>query len=206
MCGGQAKIDTSQRDQMEADAAQARADEEARQGRIRSGTEDIDRIFGGFDDGFFQTYRDRILALQNPELNRQFGDAKDQLTYALARNGTLKSSMAGERAGDLNRRYDAARGEILAGANDAANGLRGRVSNEKSGLVSLLNSTGDATRASNEALARQQILFQKQPGYSPLGEIFAGAASGVGSYLAGKQNQQILDTYYGRSTPARIVE
>lgn len=198
MCGfGSPKVDTSYQDQMMADAAEARRLEEERQGRVREGSAEIDRIFGGFDNGFFNRYRDQILNLSRPEIDRQFGDAKDELTYALARAGTLKSSMAGEKSADLFRRYDAARGDALASANSSADSMRNRVANEKSGLIALLNGTGDTERASNEALSRSQILFKAEPGYNPIGDLFGGIASGIGNYYAGRQNKNAIDTYFG---------
>jgi hypothetical protein len=187
---------------MRADAERARAEEEARKARIQTGTDEIDRVFGGFDDSFFNSYRDNFTNLYLPELNQQFGDAKDQLTFGLARAGTLKSSMAGEQVADLTGRFDKAKTGIVADATGAAADLRGQVNNEKSSLISLLNATGDADRASNEALARSQQLFQRQPGYNPLGDIFGGAAQGIGNFMAQQQNQRISDAYFGRGTGA----
>lgn len=202
MCGSKPKVDNSYQQQMLADAAQARADEEARQARIREGTASIDANFSQFDDGFFGGYRDKYLGYYQPELDRQFSDAQDQLTYALARAGTLNSTMAGDRQARLKTAYDTERASLLSKAEGAAADLRGQVGQEKSSLVSLLNATGDANRASNEALSRSQQLFRSQPTFSALPDLFAGLASGVGNYYAGMNNRQAYDTYFGGRAPS----
>lgn len=208
MCGGKANVDTSVQDQMLADSRKARAEEEARQARIKAGGQKIDQAFSGFDNGFYDGYRDKQVALYQPELNDKFNRANSDLTFALARAGTLNSTIAGDKQADLLTAYDTNRAGILSRAQGAANTMRGNVANEKSNLVSMLTSTADADRASNEALARSATLLQDSPGYSPLGDIFAGIASGIGNYYAGQQNQQAYNTYFGApaaGTNGRIV-
>lgn len=197
MCGGKPKVDTSVQDQMLKDAERARAEEEARKARIKEGTAKIDKNFAQFNKGFYDAYRDSYTGFYQPEIDRKFSDAQDELTYALARAGTINSSMAGEKQADLARAYDTQTALTLSEANSATDSLKSSVANEKSGLVSLLNATGDADRAANESLARSRQLFEKQPTYNPLGDIFAGAASGIGNYFAAQQQRQMYDAYFG---------
>lgn len=203
MCGSKPRVDNSVQIQMQEDARKAREAEEARQGRIRAGTAAIETQFGQFDDGFFKGYRDRHLDYLNPQLDRQFGDARDQLTFSLARAGTLNSTVAGERQARLQSAYDNEKASILAQAEGAATDLRGQVENEKSSLVSLLNATGDSERASNEALSRTQQLFRRQPTVSTLPDLFAGVAGGVGAYQGGVNQRQAYDTYFGARPASR---
>lgn len=201
-------VDNSLQRQAQQDAATARAEEEARQARITAGTAQIDDTFGGFDDGFFNGYRDSILNFSQPQLDRQFGDARDELTFSLARAGTLNSSVAGQKQAELTSAYDTSMADLLANAQNQTNSLRGQVENERSSLLSLLNATGDADRASNEALSRSQVLFEAQPDYSLLPDIFSGVASGIGAFSQNQQRQQVLDTYFGGSNSSgssRIV-
>lgn len=185
------------------DAERARAEEEARKARIKAGTDRIDANFAQFTPDFYDTYRDNYMGFYQPEIDRKFADAQDQLTYALARAGTLNSSMAGQKQAELAAAYDTQRAITLSEANAATDSLRSSVANEKSGLVSLLNATGDADRAANESLARSQQLFQKQPSYNPLGDIFAGIASGIGSYAEAQRQRQMYDTYFGGRSASR---
>ena len=191
------KVDTSVQDQMRADSERARQEEEARQERIRTGTEQIDNTFSGFNGGFFDNYRSTIMDFYQPQLDQRFESAQDDLTFALARAGTLNSSAAADRQAELTSAYDASVADLLADAEGQTNQLRQRVSGEKSNLISLLNATGDADRASNDALARSQILFEAQPDYNILPDIFGGIASGIGGFVQNRNNQQILDTYFG---------
>jgi len=213
MCffGSSPKVDTSYQKAMLKDAERARADEEARKARIKAGTSKIDTEFGKFDDGFFDGYRDQYLGFYQPDIDRQFGDAKDQLTYGLARAGTLNSSIAGDKQGKLLGEYDLQSASTLSKANDARANLQGNVNNEKSSLVSLLNATGDSEMAANGALARSAQLFKAQPSYNPLGDIFGGIANGIGSYNAGRDERDTYDAYFNpgksaaRSGSSRII-
>lgn len=208
MCGGAPKVDTTIQDQMLADSREARAKEEARALRIKDGSTKIDGVFGGFDDSFYDGHRKTYTDFYQPEIDKQFGNAKDQLTYALARSGTLNSTVAGEKTADLNDAYTIQTASTLSQANDAAAALRGNVNNEKSSLVSLLNATGDADRAANEATARSQQIFQKQPSYNPLGELFSGVTAGIGNYAAGQANRNAYNTYFrpaGASGSGRVI-
>jgi len=80
--------------------------------------------------------------------------------------------------------------------------LRGNVNQEKTSLTSLLNATGNSEMAANEALARSAQLFKAQPAYNPLGDIFGGAANGIGSYYAGKNDRATYDAYFNPGTAA----
>jgi hypothetical protein len=184
-------------EQMAADAARARAAEEARAARIRAGQADINKTFGSFNDSFFGNYENDYLDYYTPQIDGQFGDANEDLAYSLARSGLLKSSVAGEKSGDLSKAYSDARSQTLARAKSAVTALRGRVANEKSSALNLLNATGDADRAASEALSRSQLLFKEQPEYNPLGDLFGGFASGIGNLNAGKQARNTYDSYFG---------
>jgi hypothetical protein len=199
MCGGKPKVDNTIQLQMLEDSRRARAEEEARLARIRQGTAKIDQTFAGFDDGFFNDYRNNIMNFYQPQIDDQFGDAQDDLTYAFARAGTLNSTMANEKSADLNKAYEVGLADLLADAQGQVNSLNSNINTEKSNLVSLLNATGDADRAANEALSRSQVLFERQPDYNALPDLFSGIAQGVGGYFQQQNNQRILDTYFGRS-------
>lgn len=193
------KVDTTAQDQMLKEAEEARKREEERQARIRTGTAKIDTTFGGFDDNFYKSRSDAVMALYNPQLAEKFGLARDDMTYALARAGTLNSTMAADRQGRLQRDLGVQQAQLLSKAAGEENALRQRVGQEKSALVSQLNATGDADRASNDALARTQIISTDQPTFTPLGDIFAGASAGIGSYIQGQNNAAMLNAFYGNS-------
>ena len=166
------------------EAEQARADEQARQARIRSGTTNINDLFNKeFSDNFFDKRRDAYIDYARPQLDEQFGDAKKQLVYALTRVGTLDSSTRGEQVGKIQKRYDLAGQEIadkgVAGATEARNA----VEDARANLIAMLNATGDDQGAAQSALARATAL-SRPAAYSPLSSLFADATSGLSSQLA----------------------
>jgi hypothetical protein len=186
------RVDTTVQEAQVKEAADARAAEEARQARIRAGNASIDTAFSGFDDNFYggkaKAYSDYYM----PQVEDKFADARKNLTFALARAGTLNSSIAGEKNADLLKQYELQRATIQNQATSEANALRTRIGNEKSTLVSQLNATGDADRAANEATSRTQMLFNEAPSYNPLGDIFSGVAAGIVQWRTAQQNEAIL--------------
>lgn len=176
--------------------AQKQFQEALKNGLLYSGTKEAT----GFNDDFFDQRRNDFLGYYQPQLDDQFGKARDQLTFALARAGTLNSTLAADKQGDLSSQYDVQRGSILSQADADVAAQRARINQEKSGLVAQLNATGDADRVSNEALARTQQMFNERPTYNPLGDIFSGVAAGIGNWHNAQQNRNAWNTYnQGRS-------
>ena len=164
-------------------AAQQRADEQARQARITSGMSSIDRAFGAFNDDFFKQRANNYVDYAMPQLERQAGDARDNLIYALSRSGNLDSSAAIKRNADLAEETNQQRIGIRNAGMDQASRLRGDIENTRSGVVSQLNATGASSAASSAALRSIQQ-FNQPAGYSPLGNVFASFAqtlSGIGA-------------------------
>jgi hypothetical protein len=186
------KVDNSVAEQQKKEAAQARKREKERQGRIKAGSKTLDRQFSKFDDKFYADREKAYLDFYEPQLNDQFGKAKQDMTYALARAGTLNSTIAADKTGDLDKQFDTNKALIVSQGKQDLDGFKTNIANEKSALLSQLNATADATRVSNDALGRTQMMFNSQPAYSPLGDIFLGAAQGIGGYMQNRQNQAYL--------------
>jgi len=192
MCFAQPKVDTRIPDLQIREAAEARQREEERQARIRAGTGSIDTAFGGFNDAFYADRRNAYTGFYQPQLTDQFEEARKKLTYALARAGTLNSSIAAENSAKLGREYDTNRAIIQSKAEEDVNALQSRIGSEKTALVSQLNATGDADRVSNEALARTAQMYQTIPPYNMFPDIFLGVAQGIGGIAQNQQNQAYL--------------
>ena len=60
-------------------AAQARADENARQARIKTGVGNINQKFDKFDDGFFKGRGQAYTNFATPQVNDQYKQVSDQL-------------------------------------------------------------------------------------------------------------------------------
>lgn len=173
--------------------AQKQFQDAIKNGMLYAGTKEAT----GFNDDFFDQRRNDFLGYYQPQLDDQFSKARDQLTFALARAGTLNSTLAADKQGDLSSQYDVQRASILSQADADVAAQRARINQEKSGLVAQLNATGDADRVSNEALARTQQMFNEKPAYNPLGDIFSGVAAGIGNWNRARQNRNLWNSYIG---------
>lgn len=167
------------------EAARARADEEARQRRIEQGTSNINTMFDNqFNDDFFSGIAQSYLDYANPQLATQHNQANRDMTYDLARTGKLDSSTRATRGAALQEAYDVAQQGLADTALGQANDARSAVEDSRAGLISQLNATGDATGATNAALARMSALSQPAGNYSTLSNMFADFTGALGTRYA----------------------
>jgi hypothetical protein len=161
-------------------AKQSRADEVARQERIRSGMASIDQAFSGFGDAFFSKRAKDYEAYAVPQLERQARQQRESLIYALARTGNLDSSAAINKSAELTEDENAARIDVANTGLNMANDLRRQVEGTRGNVVAELNATGDSQAASAAALRGVRDLTQPA-GFSPLGNLFASFAQTLGA-------------------------
>ena len=167
--------------------AMARADEIARQARIKQGMAAINDTFNQFNSDFYDRRRDAFTATTMPQLNDQFDKSKEQLQYNLARSGLTDSSARSANEGELQRQMDVNKADVAGKAMDFANQARTQVEQNRADLVGQLNATGDAQAAAQGALSRAAIAAN-QPSISPIGMMFQnttgllGQASQAGAY------------------------
>lgn len=165
-------------------AGQARADEQARQEKIRSGTEQINSLFDGqFNDDFYGARKQSYLDYAMPQLKDQYDDATKQLIFSLDRAGLTDSSMRAEKLSELQKLYDTNTRAVADTGLNYENNARNNVESARSGLISQLNSTADVAGAINSANSRAAALSASDS-YSPLGQLFATFTSALGSKMA----------------------
>lgn len=167
--------------QREADLA--RQQEEARQAEIRKGREAIDNTFSQFDNRYFAKNRRAFTDYVVPQLDEQFGEATNELTFDLARSGLRNSSVRGEQTGKLQKLYDRNLQQLTNEALSREQQQRNAVEGARSNLVSMLQTTGDAQGAANQALSRASSLSMPQP-FSPIGQLFTDFTAGLGTQAA----------------------
>lgn len=166
------------------EAAQARADEEARQARIRAGTTNINSTFDSqFTDDYYKQRRNAYTNYATPQLEDQYADAQKQLTYALARGGLLDSSIRGSKLGELQQQYALQNQDIADKALASETDARNAVEDSRANLISTLNATGDAEQAASTAISRASALSQPAA-YSPLASLFADFTDALGTQAA----------------------
>jgi hypothetical protein len=143
---------------------------------------------GGFGDEFYNKYKGAITDYYQPQVAEKYGDAKDELTYRLARAGTLRSSVASDEAADLSGQYDRNTAKIIADADTATGELKNRVAKEEQNAMNTLYATENPEVAANQATAALTNISAEKPDLSPLGEIFDIAAIGGANFLKGANN------------------
>ena len=159
---------------------------------------------GGFDDEFYDKFKQSILDYYMPQVEDQYGKAKDQTTYGLARAGTLQSSAATDEAARLAKENDLNRANVVSQADTGAAGLRQRVAQEQAKAESTLYATEDPDVATNQALAAVKDVSVAQPELSPLGQIFQTALIGGANAYTGARNQNLINEYK-KKTGTQVV-
>ena len=159
-------------------AKAARAAEMARQAQITTGTQNINDAFSGFNDSFYSGRSKAYTDYQAPQLDKQFTDAKKELTLALARSGNSQSSLANQKFADLKSLFDTSSQDIASKASDYANSERSSVENARSNLVNQLNTSGNASLAAQSAQNEATALGKGQS-FNTLGQVFANITDGL---------------------------
>lgn len=169
-------------------AAELKAEEAARQGRIREGRGVIDTTFNTkFSDDYFKKYQDDYTGYYMPQLDDKFAKTKQDLIYALASSGILGSSAGIEKLAEADKELAAKKLQVSSEATDASNNLRSNVEKQRSGLYALNESSADPAAATSRATAEATALAAPVS-YSPLGDVFAGLLNGIGGFAQGMQS------------------
>lgn len=194
------KIDTSYQDFQIAEAERARAEEAARQARVKEGMANVAAVFDGGKIGetsyqgvqpLLSQYEGAARDYYLPQLDTQVGKARDDMTYALARAGLTNSSMAGTAQADLLDQVSQQRGSILSKIASDVAGQRTALNQNRLSVEAALRSTGDQTAATDQALAALTTFRADTPELNPLGNLFAGISAGIGAAQTGYQVGQI---------------
>ena len=189
MCGSP-DVDTSYQDFSRAEAERARAEEDARQVRIGEGMTEIGTVFDGMQPVLDQR-RSAMEGFYLPQLDKQFEQTRDDLTYALARSGQLTSSTAGKKQGDLSEAFGLQRASLEGDiAGDLAS-TQTRMNAQRQSLEAGLRASGDATAASNAALQSAVTFRADTPTLNPIGNVFYGLAQGIGAQQQGYETGRI---------------
>jgi len=192
-------------------AAQARADEQARQDRIKQGVGNINQKFDKFDDGFFKGRGQAYTNFATPQVNDQYKQVSDQLAFSLARTGLDQSSEKARQGGVLMRDNALARQTLAEGATTEATKARQAVEDQRNALISQVNMTADPEMAAQNALRSAGIMEQQQA-FNPVANLFAnttgmlGAAQNAGYYSGGPGLKPFKEFIgLGSSTKNRVV-
>ncbi len=163
--------------QLAAQTAQQQQNAETqREANIASGKQSIDNAFSGFDDNYFNNYKQANIDAAEPQIADQYNVASDQLNAALTDRGVNNSTIAGGYYKNLEKTRAGAEGDAANNAEDAANSLRNAVEQQKTNLYTL-NSTGaDPSTIATQALGSATALKPAQA-FSSIGDLFSSVLS-----------------------------
>lgn len=191
----------------QAEAERQRAEEEARQGRVREGADAINTAFAGYDDDFYKGITQNYLDYARPQVEDQFKDAARQLRINLARNAMLDSSVNVDRKAKLQEDFDKAMREQSLKGKEYANITQKNLEAAKTDLLSQNQNIADPVLIAQSAANRANAAAELPP-YSPLGELFAGAAEGFATQLEleqRKKNRYTRPELFQFSGSSRII-
>ena len=172
-------------------AEQQRAEEAARQARIQQGIQAINNEFSRFNDDFYKSKSQNYLSYYQPQIERQYGQAKDNTLFQLARQGLNNSSAAAQVYGDLATDYGNQQQAVQSRANDYQQNVRAQVEQQRNSLVNQVTATANpqaAASAATNAVGNLQMI-EPTGGYSPLAGLFNTFAGALGSGIQGYQYQ-----------------
>jgi hypothetical protein len=140
---------------------------------------------GGFDDAFYNAYKQKVLDYYQPDEQRQYDAAQRDLKYSLARAGTLQSSTAADKQGELAYNDALQKANIVANANTQEGNLKSQIQSNKQALINQLYSTEDPTLTANLAQSSAQASRLQDPNLTPAAALFTPALTTVGSAVNG---------------------
>ena len=149
------------------------------EGKLYSGTKNT----GGFNNDFYAGRRQAYMDYATPQLEDQYGNAKNQLIFSLDRSGNLDSTARAEKMAELTKLHDIQKQSIADKALASETTARNAVEDARANLIATLNATGDADGAAKSALARSQALSAPAE-YSPLSQMFVDFTNGLGVQAA----------------------
>lgn len=162
----------------------ARQQEQERQTRINTGKESIDQAFSVFDPAYYDKFKADYTDVYNPQVDDQFGDARQKLKYNLNRAGTQDSTPGQKAFSDLTEGYGDQRRAVESKALEATNNVKSQVEGNKSDLYAQNTASADPSLAAISAVGRAGSL-QTPPSFSPLADLFSGLTNAGAAYMSG---------------------
>ena len=193
---------------------------------LAQGTQAINDAFGQFSDDYYNKYAKDYMSQAQDQVDYQKDLATKQTSFDMARAGLTASQAHANQLGLIEETAGRTMADQTQQAQQAANTLRGNVEGAKTNLMNQLTASesigspiaGNTIDDVNAALQTQKStisgLSQNAldvaastsgvPTVSTLGNIFASALQGAGSYVGGAQSNAALTAYnkaYGGSGP-----
>ena len=170
----------------------ARADELARQARVDEGIDEIEDVFGQYDQDFYDKRSDAYMNYQAPQLQDQYKEGLKDLQFALARGGRLNSSTEVGRKAQAAQDLQFQRQEMAGRAMQAASDSEAGVLEAKDKMIKLNLANADPDLAASLSIARSKAL-NKPPKYDELLDVFGNITEGLASRQELENRRKLRD-------------
>jgi len=207
-------------------AQRATAYATARGDRVGAARDEINNAYSGFDDAYFDQFRQDYIGANKPQLDRAYRDTVRESRLDLADRGNLNSTAAAMFFGDLARTKAQKEAELAASAEASTRGFRNAIDSQRLDDLSSLTSSAFATQELPDGVtdldtalsdldaqiglisgdARRRATNISRPGYGTLSTDFpefdaaAFARTNQGTRVVGQGNGSNLP--YGASNYA----
>lgn len=141
--------------------------------------------YEGFGDDFYQQRADAYMDYANPELERQYQDARENLIYGMNRAGAQQSSAVNRARARLESEYEQAQDDIARRAQGHADEARESVARERQNLSQMVQSSADPDMARDQMPSVAEAL-RSTPQFDATGQMISDAASAYGAYRDGQ--------------------
>jgi len=180
------------------EAKRARKEEEARQFRVKIGTQETRRKFGeAFNDKYYDDLMATTKAAYTPDMERQFAEASKQLRASLLRAGLGNSQVAINKEEDKAAAHAGAVNEIEQRGIGFQNERKKDVAYAENTVLNQLNQTADMGAAFANASA--QIANNTKPPAMPmLGQVFTDLSAGLATQADLERYNQNRYNVFGR--------
>ena len=188
--GGQAAALAQEKATSDAATAKADAAAAATAATVKADQATVDKNFSQFDPNYYSGYRTAYTGYYEPQVADQYAQAHDQLTAALAGNGTLESSAGAQALANLAKRNTDQTAQIQKQADAAVTAQQQAVSGQKTALYSQANAAVDPTQIAGNAVAQTTALAAPQS-YTPIGNVFADLVTPFSNYTKAAANAPV---------------
>jgi hypothetical protein len=192
---GRSRQMLAQQQSQQADTQAARQQEDDRQARINQSMSNIAGKFSGYNDDYYNKYKQGVLDYYTPQVADQYKKAQDQTLYALARSGALGSSTQATETANLAKQNDIAMGNVRNKADQEAANQRANIAGQRSKIEAQASTAEDPSIAESQAVNATKNINLDQPDNSALGNVFTLATIGTANALKGYQNQNLYNSF-----------
>lgn len=180
------------------EAARARDEELARQGRIaRASDETRTKFRDVFSDDYYAKELGKYQDAYKPDIQRQYKSAVQQLQAALSRSGLSDSSVAAQKSGESAEALANAENEVTQRGLAAQANRKQDVAGAENTVIGQLINTADMQGAFENAA--NAIRTNTSPTPTPmLGQVFTDLSAGLATQADLERNNQNRYTVMGR--------